>query len=98
MAFAPTRADKSVELVVPTLLAWTGGTVIHDIKGENWSLTAGWRSAFSHCLHFDPTDPKSAKYNPLLEVRKGESEICDVQNIADILVDLEGSLERRNHW
>ena len=98
MAFAPTRSGKGVGLVVPTLLTWTGGAVIHDIKGENWSLTAGWRSTFSHCLLFDPTDPKSAKYNPLLEVRKGENEIRDVQNIADILVDPEGSLERRNHW
>jgi len=31
--------------------------VIHDIKGENWQLTAGWRSRFSHCLLFNPTDP-----------------------------------------
>jgi type IV secretion system protein VirD4 len=34
----------------------------------------------------------------LLEVRRGEWEVRDVQNIADILVDPEGSLERRNHW
>jgi len=40
----------------------------------------------------------SAKYNPLLEVRKGVDEVRDVQNIADILVDPEGMLERRNHW
>src|SRR6202040_3817402 len=39
-----------------------------------------------------------ARYNPLLEVRKGASEVRDVQNIADILVDPEGALERRNHW
>ena len=71
---------------------------MHDIKGENWQLTAGWRSQFSHCLLFDPTDPRSARYNPLLEVRKGPSEVRDVQNIADILVDPEGALERRNHW
>ncbi|MBN8999822.1 MAG: IncP-type conjugal transfer protein TraG, partial [Rhizobiales bacterium] len=37
-------------------------------------------------------------YNPLLEVRRGEWEVRDVQNIADILVDPEGSLEKRNHW
>jgi len=41
---------------------------------------------------------QSARYNPLLEVRKGPSEVRDVQNIADILVDPEGALERRNHW
>jgi type IV secretion system protein VirD4 len=44
MAFAPTRSGKGVGLVVPTLLSWTGSAVIHDIKGENWQLTAGWRS------------------------------------------------------
>lgn len=98
MAFAPTRSGKGVGLVVPTLLSWTGSAVIHDIKGENWQLTAGWRSSFSHCLLFNPTDPRSARYNPLLEVRKGRDEVRDVQNIADILVDPEGALERRNHW
>ena len=98
MAFAPTRSGKGVGLVVPTLLSWTGSAVIHDIKGENWQLTAGWRSKFSHCLLFNPTDPRSARYNPLLEVRRGPDEVRDVQNIADILVDPEGALERRNHW
>lgn len=98
MAFAPTRSGKGVGLVVPTLLSWTGSAVVHDIKGENWQLTAAWRSRFSHCLYFDPTDVRSARYNPLLEVRKGACEVRDVQNIADILVDPEGALERRNHW
>ena len=98
MAFAPTRSGKGVGLVVPTLLGWPGSTVIHDIKGENWQLTAGWRATFSHCLLFNPTDATSARYNPLLEVRRGAHEVRDVQNIADILVDPEGALERRNHW
>jgi type IV secretion system protein VirD4 len=98
MAFAPTRSGKGVGLVVPTLLSWPGSTVVHDIKGENWTLTAGWRARFSHCLLFNPTDARSAAYNPLLEVRRGQHEVRDVQNIADILVDPEGALERRNHW
>ncbi|WP_321855500.1 conjugal transfer protein TraG [Paraburkholderia tropica] len=98
LTFAPTRSGKGVGLVIPTLLSWPASTVIHDIKGENWAVTAGWRSRFSHCLLFNPTDPKSAAYNPLLEVRRGAHEVRDVQNIADILVDPEGALERRNHW
>ncbi|UTH29660.1 conjugal transfer protein TraG [Ectopseudomonas hydrolytica] len=98
LTFAPTRSGKGVGLVVPTLLSWPASAVIHDIKGENWSLTAGWRSRFSHCLLFNPTDLASAAYNPLLEVRRGAHEVRDVQNIADILVDPEGALERRNHW
>jgi len=98
MAFAPTRSGKGVGLVIPTLLGWSGSAVIHDIKGENWQLTAGWRQRFSHALLFNPTDARSARYNPLLEVRRGTDEVRDVQNIADILVDPEGALERRNHW
>ena len=98
LTFAPTRSGKGVGLVVPTLLSWPASAVIHDIKGENWQITAGWRSHFSHCLLFNPTDPQSAAYNPLLEVRRGTHEVRDVQNIADILVDPEGALEKRNHW
>src|SRR3546814_18892708 len=52
----------------------------------------------SHCLLFNPTDARAARYNPLLEVRRGENEVRDSQNIADILVDPEGRLEHRNHW
>jgi type IV secretion system protein VirD4 len=98
LAVAPTRSGKGVGLVVPTLLSWTGSAVIHDIKGENWELTSGWRQRFSHCFKFDPTDPGSARFNPLLEVRKGPNEVRDVQNIADILIDPEGAREIRDHW
>ena len=98
LCFAPTRSGKGVGLVVPSLLTWPGSAIVHDIKGENWQLTAGWRSRFGRVLLFDPTNLESAAYNPLLEVRRGDSEVRDVQNIADILVDPEGLLERRNHW
>jgi type IV secretion system protein VirD4 len=98
LCFAPTRSGKGVGLVVPSLLTWPGSAIVHDIKGENWRLTAGWRSRFGKALLFDPTNPDSAAYNPLLEVRRGPSEVRDVQNIADVLVDPEGSIERRNHW
>ena len=98
LCFAPTRSGKGVGLVVPTLLTWPGSAIVHDIKGENWTLTAGWRARFGRVLLFDPTNPASAAYNPLLEVRRGYWEVRDVQNIADVLVDPEGALERRNHW
>lgn len=87
MAFAPTRCGKGVGLVVSTPRGWTGSTIVPTSRGENWQLTAGWRSRFSHCLFFNPTDARSARYNPLLEVRRGADEVRDVQNIADILVD-----------
>jgi type IV secretion system protein VirD4 len=98
LCYAPTRSGKGVGLVVPTLLTWPGSAVVHDIKGENWTLTAGWRARFGRVVLFDPTNAASSAYNPLLEVRRGPSEVRDVQNIADILVDPEGALEKRNHW
>ncbi|SFA95071.1 type IV secretion system protein VirD4 [Rhizobium sp. NFR07] len=98
LCFAPTRSGKGVGLVVPTLLTWPGSCIVHDIKGENWTLTAGFRAKHGCVLLFDPTNAGSSAYNPLLEVRQGESEVRDVQNIADILVDPEGSLDKRNHW
>ena len=98
LCFAPTRSGKGVGLVIPTLLTWPGSCVVHDIKGENWNLTSGFRARHGRVLLFDPTNRRSAAYNPLLEVRRGEWEVRDVQNIADVLVDPEGALERRNHW
>jgi type IV secretion system protein VirD4 len=98
LCFAPTRSGKGVGLVIPSLLTWPGSAIVHDIKGENWQLTAGFRAQHGRVLLFDPTNPQSAAYNPLLEVRKGAWEVRDVQNVADVLVDPEGSLDRRNHW
>ena len=98
LCFAPTRSGKGVGLVIPSLLTWPGSAIVHDIKGENWQITSGFRAKHGRALLFDPTNPKSSAYNPLLEVRRGEWEVRDVQNIADILVDPEGSLDKRNHW
>jgi len=91
LCFAPTRSGKGVGLVVPTLLTWPASCIVHE-------LTAGLRARHGRVLLFDPTNPNSAAYNPLLEVRRGAWEVRDVQNVADVLVDPEGSLERRNHW
>ncbi|AQS89081.1 conjugal transfer protein TraG [Neoasaia chiangmaiensis NBRC 101099] len=98
LCFAPTRSGKGVGLVIPTLLTWPGSAIVHDIKGENWQLTAGFRATFGRAVLFDPTNPDSDGYNPLLEIRRGAWEVRDAQNVADILVDPEGSLEKRNHW
>ena len=61
--FAPTRSGKGVGLVVPSLLSWPGSAIVHDIKGENWQLTTGFRAKYGRVLLFDPTDPNSAAYN-----------------------------------
>lgn len=96
--FAPTRSGKGVGLVIPTLLTWPASVIAYDIKKELWSATAGWRRQFSYCWRFEPTASDSVRFNPLLEIRKGEYEVRDVQNVADILVDPDGSKERHDHW
>ena len=84
VAFAPTRSGKGVGLVIPTLLSWTGSAVVHDIKGENWQLTAGWRSKFSHCLLFNPTDPRSARYSSSVRVVRLEARLAPPQSLARV--------------
>lgn len=101
MVFAPTRSGKGVGLILPTLLAWEGSSIVLDIKGENWALTAGWRKSQDQIvLRFDPSDPSgsSAHFNPLEEIRLTTLlAIPDVQNMAAMLVDPTGKgLE--DHW
>lgn len=101
LAFAPSRSGKGVGLVIPTLLSWPHSVLVHDIKGENWALTAGWRQRElgSVCLKFDPTcaDDTAARYNPLLEIRPYPLDVRDAQNLADIIIDPEGTAQR-DHW
>lgn len=97
-AFAPTRSGKGVGLVIPTLISWTDSVVCFDPKGENWKLTSGFRNKLGRCIYFDPTSSKSARFNPLSEIRKGDCEVKDAQNIADMLVDPDGSQQHRSHW
>ena len=96
--FAPTRSGKGVGIVIPTLLSWSRSVLVYDIKKELWAATAGWRRQFSHCWRFEPTATDSTCFNPLLEIRRGLSEVKDTQNVADILVDPQGGAERRDHW
>ena len=101
LVFAPTRSGKGVGLILPTLLAWEGSSIVLDIKGENWALTAGWRKSQDQVvLRFDPSDPSgaSAAFNPLEELRLDTMmAIPDVQNMAAMLVDPNGKgLE--DHW
>jgi len=101
LAFAPTRSGKGIGLVIPTLLSWRESALVLDIKGENWERTAGWRvnRAGQRVIRFDPTDPESARYNPLAEIRlETPHEIADAQNIATMLVDPQGKGVERDHW
>lgn len=111
IAFAPTRSGKGVGLVLPTLFGWRGSVVVHDIKGENFLLTAGWRKKIGQTiLKFSPAEPKydndgnpstgidGCHFNPLEEIRIGtQYEVKDVSNIASMIVDPDGK-GLNDHW
>ncbi|MFW5837074.1 MAG: type IV secretory system conjugative DNA transfer family protein, partial [Desulfovibrionaceae bacterium] len=94
LCFAPTRSGKGVGLILPTLLSWPDSAVIFDIKGENWSFTAGWRKAQGQrVLRFDPSDASgaSSRFNPLEEIRLDTVHaIQDAQNLVSMILDPQG--------
>ena len=103
IAFAPTRSGKGVGLVLPTLLSWQHSVLVHDIKGENWAMSAGWRQSIGQrVIKFDPAaEHGSARFNPLNEIRlKTLHETADVQNIVQMICDPEGKASggQEAHW
>lgn len=103
LTIAPTRSGKGVGLVVPTLNSWTGSTIVTDLKGELWELSAGWRQkhAGNKVLRFEPASLDSVRWNPLEEIRLGsEQAVGDAQNLAMLIVDPDGhGLEGEgSHW
>lgn len=94
---APSRSGKGVGIVVPTLLAWRHSVVVNDIKGENWTLTAGYRRRFGYVLKFNPAFGDTCRFNPLAEIRPGPFEVKDAQNVTDMIVDPDGK-GKPDHW
>jgi type IV secretion system protein VirD4 len=104
LAFMPTRSGKGVGLILPTLLAWRHSSLVFDIKGENWALTAAYLKSLGHrVVRFDPADDTGATdpYNPLEEIRlHGLQAISDAQTLVNMLLDPDGkSMEGKDaHW
>ncbi|MDZ4759868.1 MAG: IncP-type conjugal transfer protein TraG [Alphaproteobacteria bacterium] len=98
LVVAPTNTGKSVGISLPTGLVWRHSFIALDLKGENWRVTSGLRSSFGPVFRFEPTSTATHRYNPLTQIRRGETEVRDTQVLADMLVDPEGALGTRNHW
>lgn len=95
LCFMGNRSGKGRGIGVPTALSFAESIVFHDPKGElfrgdpkhRFPGTAGFRAALGHrIIYFNPTDPRSAHYNPLLGIRKGNTEIRDLQSLVLILL------------
>jgi type IV secretion system protein VirD4 len=92
------RSGKGVGHVIPTLLNWNGSVLAYDVKNELWDITAGMRSKRGYCLFFNPTRADSARFNPLFEIRKGDNEVRDAQNIVEMLVNPTGTKHTMDIW
>ena len=87
---AATGTGKGVGFVVPNLLHWAGSVICLDIKGENYSLTSGYRGRVlgQRVFRFDPLEEygRTHGFNVLDYVRDGDLRVTDVQTVAAILV------------
>jgi len=100
------RSGKGRGHVVPTLLAWPHSALVLDVKGEladgdarhGFPGAAGFRETLGPTLRFAPTRARSARFNPLFEVRRGPDEVRDVQNIVEIIVDPAGDGRNADFW
>jgi type IV secretion system protein VirD4 len=84
------RSGKGRGIAVPTALSLACSVVFHDSKGEfmfgdpkhGFPGTSGFRARLGHkVIYFNPKDRRSARYNPLLMVRKGDHEVADMQRL-----------------
>ncbi|MGC2766922.1 MAG: type IV secretory system conjugative DNA transfer family protein, partial [Candidatus Acidiferrum sp.] len=75
--------------------------IIYDIKGENWTKTAGFRTqAGQVCFKFSPVEENSSScFNPLEETRIGTPwDVSDAQNIAEMIVNTGETNPYDPHW
>lgn len=92
------RAGKGVGHVIPTLLSWPESVVVYDPKAECYDITAAFRAKFSHAFFINFTRRDSASFNPLAEIRQGDTEIADIQNLVQILSDPSGTKDEPNFF
>jgi type IV secretion system protein VirD4 len=90
MCFAPSGSGKGVGIVIPNLLHWADSAIVHDVKGENFRLTSGYRAAHGQKVYFfNPGDPegRTHRYNPFQFVSDDPGlRIDDLQKIAHLLL------------
>lgn len=108
---ARTRGGKGVTIIIPTLLTLPSSVFVHDLKGENWELTAGCRHmAGSLCMRLAPTylsgesidgvtrEANVTRLNILQEIRLfSDYDVLDAQNIAAQIADPD-SKGMDDHW
>lgn len=88
---ASTGSGKTSSIAVPNLLEYDGSTIVNDLKGELYSLTAEFRrQQFNcQCYCFNPMNEEGAQayYNPFFYVSDSpDKRIDDLFIIAEALI------------
>jgi type IV secretion system protein VirD4 len=95
--FASPGSGKGVGIVVPTLLTYPGSMVVTDVKGENYAVTARWRSKLGRVVMLNPSDlARSARFNPMDTIRVGTDQESDDAAALAALMVIKDSAE--GHW
>ena len=84
----PPGSGKDVSIALPALwYDYNRSVVVLDPKGDQFATTSGARSALSVVKKFCPTEPDSARFNPLCVVPVGTpSEVTEVEQISNALL------------
>jgi type IV secretion system protein VirD4 len=96
----PTRSGKTLGPILMNLLSWPYSMFVLDIKGELHLLTSGWRKLWARnkIIKWEPTDPRSPRWNVLDEVNVGDATaVGDAQKYANMVADPHGT-GHDNHW
>ncbi len=84
MLMCPSRSGKGVSTVVPSLLDYPASIITVDPKGENYEITAGWRSRFTYIYKYSPVTKNTLCFNVLDEISE-ENPFRDANIISTIL-------------
>lgn len=72
LTIAPTRTGKGACHIVPNLMLYAASTVVIDVKGENYDITAEHRRTMfegARVIRFAPFSNSTDRYNPMDFVR-----------------------------
>ena len=88
LLLAPHGSGKGVSFVLPNLLALQDSAIVHDIKGENYSLTQNYRLSIGHQIFVWNPLAKNHRYNPLDFLNLDPDFIVnDIQKISHLLIN-----------
>ena len=97
LLIAPTRSGKGVGIIIPNLLNWAHSCIVSDIKGENFTITSGFRAAHGQAVYkFAPFDPRFETHcwNPLSYIDRDPRFIVgDLQSIGYMLYPKKDSID-----